>query len=179
MSPDQEPDPELVAELRQRFGRELSEEAAEDERMTELLRRRRQPLAEIMADLATRGDRVSVEFGGHSFSGAVVISGADFVTIAGASQIADIRLDVAQWSVIPSGGSTEHYQRRAESFVAMLKIYEQEGPTLRLAMPDQGVVIGRIAVVAVDHLEIADVDDRRLYIPTELVLAVIRSTDFQ
>ncbi len=177
-NPGQEPDPELASELRQRFGREWSEEAAEDERLTELLRRRRRSLAEMMADLAARGDRVSVEFGGHSFSGAVVASGEDYVTVSGAGQIADIRLDTAQWSVIPTGDATRSHERRAESFVAMLKVYEADGSVLRLALIDEGVVIGRIAVVAVDHVEVADVDDRHLYIPTPLILAVIRSTDF-
>lgn len=178
MRADQEPDPELASELRQRFSREWSDEAAEDERLTELLRRRKTSLAEMMAELAMAGGRVSVEFGGHSFSGAVVTSGTDYVTIAGPGQIGDIRLDAGQWSVLPTTGSDDREERRAESFLALLKVYEADGSNLRLALADQGIVIGRIAVVAVDHVEVADVDDRHLYLPMDLVLGVIRSTDF-
>ena len=178
MRPDQDPDPDLASELRQGPGREWSEEAAEDERLTELLRRRRASLTEVMADLAARGDRVSVEFGGHTFSGGLVASAADYVTVAGPGQVADIRLDAALWSVIPTGDSTSSHERRAESFLALLKTYEAEGTNLRLALADQGIVIGRISVVAADHVEVADVDKRTLYVPTDLILAAIRSTDF-
>ena len=60
-----DPDPHLAAELRQGAGREWAEEAAEDEQLTELLRRRKLELADVVRDLAHRGGRVSVEFGGH------------------------------------------------------------------------------------------------------------------
>jgi len=41
------------------------------------------------------------------------------------------------------------------------------------------MVIGKVAVVADDHVEMNDVDDRRLIVPTKLILAVVRSSDFQ
>ena len=102
MNSDSDPDPHLAAELRQSVGRELAEDAAEDERLTDLLRRRRLELADVAKDLAHRGERVSVEFGGHSFSGLLAAAGIDYATIDRADQTADIRLDVATWSILPS-----------------------------------------------------------------------------
>lgn len=179
MRPHDEPDPDLASELRQGPGREWMEEAAEDERLTELLRRRQRSLSEVLGELGARGDRVSVEFGGHSFSGVIEAVGSDFAIILGPGQVADIRLAVARWSRIPTGDSAPSSDLRQESFVGRLKGFEADGTTLRLALPGQDFVIGRIAVVAVDHVEVADVDERRLYIPLGQVLAAIRSTDAQ
>lgn len=178
MSDHTDPDRDLAAELRQGPGREWLEEAAEDERLSEALRRRRTGLSEVMAGLANRGDRVAVEFGGHTFSGSVVEVGSDFATILGPGQIADVRLDTAKWSVLISAEPANAQDRRVDSLVALLKVYEAEGANLRLALPGGDMVIGRIEVVASDHAEVADVDDRLLYVPIDLILGVIRSTEF-
>lgn len=179
MRPDSEPDPDLAAELRGTAGREWLEEAAEDERLTELMRRRRMTLHEVMAEAGNRGDRVSVEFGGHTFSGSIAGVAQDFATISGVGQTADVKLAVGVWSVLVSG---EPAQRgtgiEAETFVALLKTYEAERATLRFALGGGSVAVGRIVVVAGDHIEMADPDDRRLYLPLESILATIRSTEF-
>ncbi len=171
------PDPDLAAELRQGAGREWAEEAAEDERLTELLRRRRLELADVAKDLAHRGEQVSVEFGGHSFSGAVVGAGVDYATIDGPGQTAAVRLDVARWSIIAANRKDESRVDRSETFKALLHEYSAAETTLRLAIPYGEMVFGTIAVVSVDHIEVADVDGRQIYIPSALVLAVIRSTE--
>ena len=62
MNQDQQPDPDLAAELRQTAGAEWAAEAAEDERLTEVLRRRKLNLGDIAKEMANRGDRISVEF---------------------------------------------------------------------------------------------------------------------
>ena len=62
-------------------------------------------------------------------------------------------------------------------FVALLKRYESEGSRLAFALPDAEIAIGRIAVVASDHVEVADLDGRTLLIPAGAILATIRSTD--
>ncbi len=178
MTDPREPDRELAEELRQNAGREWIEEAAEDERLSEKLRRRQTNLSEMMAELASRGDRVSIEFGGHTFSGSLVEVGSDFATILGPGQIADIRLRAAKWSVMVTDQPAEPQDRGVDSLVALLKLYEAEQTNLRLALPGGDMVIGKVSVVASDHVEIADVDDRLLYVPLELVLGVIRSTDF-
>jgi hypothetical protein len=175
----QQPDPDLASELRQRAGWELNEEAAEDERLTEIHRRRRLSLSDQAKELVNRGDRVSVEFGGHSFSGGVASAGEDYATIEGAGQIADIKLDEARWSVLHSEQPAETHQAGAESFRALLHEHSASGQVVRLALPDGDMVIGKVAVVADDHVEMNDVDDRRLIVPTKLILAVVRSSDFQ
>lgn len=178
METNSDPNRELAAELRQSAGREWMEEAAEDERLTDLLRRRRLELSEVIRDLAHRGERVSVEFGGHSFSGAVMASGVDYASVEGAGQAADIRLDTARWSVLVPGPSVEPWLDAPETFRGVLQQHGAGETVVRLALPGGDLVIGTIAVVAVDHLEFDDVDQRKLYVPIEMVLGVIRSADF-
>lgn len=174
-----QPDPDLASELRQGAGREWNEEAAEDERLTEVHRRRRLTLADQAKELVNRGERVSVEFGGHSFGGAVVIAGEDYVTVEGPGQTADIKLGVARWSVLHTDQPAETHSGSAESFRALLHQHSASDHVVRLALPGGDMVIGRIAVVAEDHVEVIDVDDRRLLVPTSLILAVVRSSDHQ
>lgn len=173
----QQPDPDLASELRQTAGHELSEEAAEDERLTELLRRRRLTLADHGKELVNRGDRVSVEFNGHTFSGAVVSAGEDYVTVEGPGQTADIRLADARWSVLPAEMPVDAKQGGAETFRALLHVHSASQETVRLALPGGDMVIGQLAVIAEDHVEMNDVDGRRLIVPTKMILAAVRSSD--
>ena len=179
MSQNNEPDPDLAAELRQTAGREMAEEAAEDERLTELQRRRRLTMSDIAKELANRGERVSVEYGGHSFSGGVVGAGDDYLTIEGSGQIGEVLLERARWSILVAVGQPVEAATTAESFRAALHEHSAGETTVRLTLEGGDLVIGKITVVASDHLEIADVDDRRLYVPMEMVLGTIRSSDFQ
>jgi hypothetical protein len=174
-----QPDPELASELRQGAGREWNEEAAEDERLTELHRRRRLTLADLGKELVNRGDRVSVEFGGHSFSGAVAAAGADYATIDGPGQAADVKLAAARWSVLPSSQPAGTRPAGAETFQAVLHEHSASGHVVRLALPGGDMVIGRVEVVADDHVVMNDVDERRLIVPTTLILAVVRSSEVQ
>ena len=172
------PDPNLASELRQNVGPEWNEEAAEDERLTELYRRRRLSLEDMAKELVNRGDRVSVEFSGHSFSGAVTSAGSDYATVDGPGQVADIRLDSARWSVLISDTSGETNTAGPESFRALLHQHSSSENVVRLALPGGDMVIGRLAVVAEDHVEVDDVDNRRLIVPMPLILAVVRSSEF-
>lgn len=177
MENGRQPDPNLASELRQRAGQEWNEEAAEDERLTEVHRRRRLNLADRAKELVNRGDRVSVEFGGHSFGGAVVTAGEDYATVEGPGQTADIRLAEARWSVLSSDQPPEGGKADAGSFRALLHEHSAADHVIRLALPGGDMVIGKIAVVAEDHVEVNDVDERRLIVPTNLILAVVRSSD--
>lgn len=172
-----QPDPDLASELRQGAGREWNEEAAEDERLTEVHRRRRLSLSDQAKELVNRGERVSVEFSGHSFGGAVVVAGEDYVTVDGPGQTADIRLDAARWSVLHSDRPVETGAVGAESFRARLHEHSASDHVVRLALPGGDMVIGKVAVVAEDHVEVIDVDERRLLVPMRLILAVVRSSD--
>jgi hypothetical protein len=174
-SPD--PDPDLASELRQGAGREWSEEAAEDERLTELHRQRRLTLTDRAKEFVYRGDRVSVEFSGHTFGGAVVAAGEDYVTIEGPGQTADIRMAAARWSVLPGERSPTTGVAGAESFRAVLHQHSATRQTVRLALPGGDMVIGALDVIAEDHVEVDDVDHRRLIVPFQMILGVVRSSD--
>ncbi|HET8739659.1 MAG TPA: hypothetical protein VFO17_07990 [Acidimicrobiia bacterium] len=174
-----EPDPDLASELRQGAGREWNEEAAEDERLTEIHRRRRLSLGDQAKEMVNRGDRVSVEFGGHSFSGAVISAGDDYATVEGAGQTADIRLDVTRWSLLPTGQPARARPTGLESFQAVLHTHAASAHVVRLALPGGDMVIGTVEVVAEDHVVMNDVDQRRLIVPTNVILAVVRSSEAQ
>jgi hypothetical protein len=173
------PDENLASELRQGAGREWAEEAAEDERLTELQRRRRMTLADQAKEMVSRGDRVSVDFSGHTFGGSVVAAGDDYVTIGGPGQDADIKLDEARWSVLPLDAPGPGGTTGPESFRAVLHEHSASQRTVRLALPNGDMVIGAIKVVAEDHVEVADVDQRRLIVPMKMILAVVRSSEAQ
>lgn len=177
MNRDQQPDPNLAAELRQTAGAEWAAEAAEDERLTETLRRRRLSLGDIAKEMANRTERISVEFGGHSFTGAIIGSGGDYVTIQGSGQFAQVRLETARWSILNADGPPIQQVNTAESFRGALHEHATAETTIRLTLDRGDMVIGTIHIVASDHLEIADVDDRRIYIPMETVFGTIRSID--
>lgn len=179
MDYERQPDPNLASELRQRAGREWAEEAAEDERLTELHRRRRMTLADQAKELVNKGDRVSVEFGGHSFSGAVSVAGQDYVTIEGPGQAADIRLAEARWSVLPNDAPSGAQATGPQSFKALLHEHSASERVVRLALPGGDMAIGAVGIVADDHIEMVDVDQRRLIIPMKMILAVVRSSDSQ
>lgn len=173
-----EHDPELASELRQGAGREWNEEAAEDERLTALHDRRRFGLADMAKDMANRGERVTVEYGGHSFSGAVVGAGSDYATVEGSGLRADIRLDAGYWSVITAAMETPPGEATGESLTARLSEHAERGTMLRLAIPAGQLVIGRVTVVADDHIELTDADGRKLFVPMSMILAVTQSIEF-
>ena len=177
MNQDPQPDQNLAAELRQTAGAEWVAEAAEDERLTEVLRRRKLNLGDIAKEMANRGERISVEFGGHSFTGAIIGAGDDYVTIQGPGQVAEVGLQRARWSILNADGPPVESADTAESFQGALHQHAAGETTIRLTLDRGELVFGKITVVAADHIEVADVDERRLYIPMEIVLGTIRSID--
>ena len=155
----------------------MADEAAEDEKLSELLRQRKLEFSDVAKDLAHRGQRVSVEFGGHSFGGIVVGAGVDYATINSPDQTGDVRFDVGTWSILTAAPSDEPSVDRSESFKALLHEYSAAETNVRLSLPGGEMVIGAIAVVAVDHIVVTDADGRRIYIPIPMVLGVIRAAE--
>lgn len=179
METTSQPDPDLGAELRQGAGSEWAEEASEDEQLTEVLRKRRLDLSDVLKEISNRGDRVTIQFGGHSFGGVVSHAGEDYATVVAPGQSADVRLDASTWSIVPSLEPGDTQPGGAGTFKELLQEFEASNARVRLALPEKQVLVGQIAVVATDHLEVNDADGRLLYLPFEMVLGVIRSTDFQ
>lgn len=176
-------DPDLASELRRTMGREIAEEAAEDERLTATYDRRRFDLTTVAKEMVNRGARVSVVYSGHNFSGLVIGAGVDHVTVEGAGQVADIRLDAGFWSILPEpetgGGGGRGGVATEETLSARLSEAAERGGMVRLGLAGGEIVIGTVGVVAQDHTELHDADGRALYVPTGLILAIVRSSTNQ
>jgi len=153
-----------------------SARGAESEGPTEPEGRATLSLSDVLKDLSGRGDRVYVEYGGHSFGGAVRAAGSDYASILGSGQAEDVRLGAARWSILPPGPPEPPWPDAPETFRGLLQKHAAEGTTVRLALPGGDLAVGKIAAVAVDHIDVEDVDQRKLAVPLDLVLAVIRST---
>ncbi|HLF61676.1 MAG TPA: hypothetical protein VI980_10925 [Acidimicrobiia bacterium] len=165
------PDQELESVLRE-AGRELTEEAAEDERLTELLRRRRLALADLALEWVHRGQRVRAEAGTQTFSGQVVFAGTDYVTIERIEDQVALRLDRATWTLEPEHGEGHEQTGGATSLKARLSEIAATGETVRLIIAEGRALVGSVVVVAADQVEVRQ-DHLNVVVPIDLVLAVV------
>ena len=172
---EQTPDRDVESHLRQGAGREWLEDAAEDEQLTELLRRRRLDLSGRVLELVHRGERVRAETGAHTFSGRVVYAGADFASIDRGEDRVEIILDSAVWTVErnESGGNEQSGDRL--TFRARLAEIAAASESVRLVVVDGRAIVGSIDVVATDHVELTQ-DGNTIVVPIRQIAAVIRST---
>ena len=172
---EQTPDRDVESHLRQGAGREWLEEAAEDEKLTELLRRRRLDLSGRVLELVHRGERVRAETGAHTFSGRVVYAGADFASIDRGDDVVEVVLDSAVWTVERSetGGSEQSGEKL--TFRARLAEIAATVEPVRIVVIDGRAIVGSVDVVATDHVELTQ-DGNTIVVPIRQVVAVIRST---
>ena len=172
---EQTPDRDIESHLRQGAGREWLEEAAEDEQLTELLRRRRLDLSGRVLELVHRGERVRAETGVHTFSGRVVYAGADFASIDRDDDLVEVVLDSAVWMLDrgASGGIEQSGDKL--TFRARLAEISSAPELVRLVVIDGRALVGSIDVVATDHVELTQ-DGNTIVVPIRQIVAVIRST---
>jgi len=171
MDEQENPDPDLESVLRE-AGREMIEEAAEDERLTELLRRRRLEMTDLALEWVHRGQRVRAEAGAQTFTGQVVFAGTDYVTIdRGEDQVA-LRLDRATWTLEPDHGEGHEQTGAATSLKARLSELAASGETVRMVVAEGRALVGSVAVVAADQVEVRQ-DHLTVLVPTDLILALI------
>jgi len=168
-----DPDPILESELRQGAGREWSEEAAEDERMTEKLRERRMELSGRMREFVARGQRVRAEAGSLSCSGTVVFAGTDYSVIDRDDDEVAVRLMSATWTLEPGGRSGHHQTGNSMSFKAHLAQLESSGEEVRIVIGDGRQTSGSVTTAAQDSIVI-DHDGTEVLIPLVAVIAVAR-----
>ena len=168
-------DREMEEHLRQGAGREWIEEAAEDEQLTELLRRRRMSLGERALELVHRGQRIRAETGSQTFTGQVVYAGSDFATVDRGDDLVEVALEAATW-VIESSVATGGIEQSGEplSFKGRLAEVASSLQQVRVIVTDGRALIGSIDVVATDHIEMAQ-DGNTLIVPITQIAAVIRS----
>ena len=81
---------ELARSLRQGAGREWREEAAADEQLTELQRRRARTLADVAREAMHRGDRVTVEVAGLRLAHPVIAVGVDYLVLDDGDGVVDV-----------------------------------------------------------------------------------------
>jgi hypothetical protein len=170
---DERPDPELEAHLRHSAGREWVEEAAEDEKLTELLRRRRLDMGGRVLELVHRGERVRAETQGQTFSGQVIYGGSDFATLDRGEDLVEVVLDAAIWSIEPATTGGHEQSGTPLSLRARLAEVASDGAQVRLVVSDGRAIVGSIDVVATDHVQVSQ-DSNVVVIPVRLIAAVIR-----
>jgi hypothetical protein len=168
-------DREIEAHLRQGAGREWSDEAAEDEQLTELLRRRRLSLSERALELVHRGERVRAETGSQTFTGQVVYAGSDFASLDRGDDLVEVVLDAATWVVEPSTSGGREQSGEPLTFRGRLAEVAAGSEHVRVIVADGRSLIGSIEVVATDHIEMSQ-DGNTLVVPVRQVVAVIRSS---
>lgn len=169
--PDRETERELEAVIRD-AGREWVEEAAEDERLTELLRRRRLSLADLALDWVHRGQRVRAEMGSNTFTGKVVDAGTDYLSLERTEDLVTLRLTGATFTLEPEPGDGRDQAGATSSLKAVLAEAEANQQLVRVITADGRALVGTIAVVASDHLEVRQ-DHLTVMVPLETAMAVI------
>jgi hypothetical protein len=151
------------------------EEAAEDEKLTELLRRRRLDLSGRVLELVHRGERVRAETGAHTFSGRVAYAGADFASIDRGDDVVELVLDSAVWTVERSETGGNEQSGDKLTFRARLAEIAARVEPVRVVVVDGRAIVGSVDVVATDHIELSQ-DGNTIVVPIRQVVAVIRST---
>lgn len=162
---------DLARQLRQGAGRELREEAAADEELTELLRRRKLTLADATRSAMHRGDRVTIVVAGMSMSHPVMAVGTDYLTLDEGDRVIDVPLAAAVVVVSARSAGGTSGRPAATTFRARLAEHEQEGGSVEVVTTEERIS-GRMDVVATDHLVIQDPSGDRFYVPLGIVMAV-------
>lgn len=163
---------DLGRELRQGAGRELRAEAATDEELSEVQRRRRLDLAAAMRNAMHRGDRVTATVGDLTLSHDVISVGSDYLTMTDGSGVFDVRLDGAVLTVDPRPAGGASGRPASSTFRARLAELEQEGGDVEAITRQGQRAAGRLDVTAADHLVVADVSGSMTYLPYEEVVVV-------
>jgi hypothetical protein len=150
------------------------EEAAEDEQLTELLRRRRLSLGERAVELVHRGVRVRAETSSQGFSGQLVYAGSDFATVDRGDDLVEVVYEAAIWVVEPGTSAGREQSGEPLSLKARLAEIAANSESVRVIVSDGRALIGLVDVVATDHVEIAQ-DGNTLIIPLSQISALVRT----
>ena len=143
---------ELAQGLRQSVGGEFRDEAAEDESLSELQRRRRRTLAEAVKSAMHRGDRITAVVGGLSLTYQVVGVGADYLIMDTGEQLIDVRLDASTISLLPRQQGGAKGTPAAATFAARIAEHEQNQSAIEVIMVDGTRTAGTVRVAAADHV---------------------------
>jgi hypothetical protein len=117
---------------------------------------------------------VRAESGTQTFSGQVVFAGTDYVTIERTEDQVAVRLDRATWTLESEPGAGREQSGDATSLKAHLAELASGGEMVRLVVAEGRALVGSIAVVGADQIEIRQ-DHLTVLVPNDLILAVITS----
>lgn len=176
MTQENIPEEELVSYLRQEAGREMAEEAAEEERLTETMRQRSLDFKGVAEEAAHAGQRGTAEFDGKVHSGPIVGTGNDYLTLRLADQEADVYLPSAVWSFTDFEGDKPPSVKSGMSMKGRLGEHAAAGARVRVEVGGGNALMGTIKAVTDDHVRMEDADGRDVYVGLDQVRAVIRST---
>jgi hypothetical protein len=158
------------------FDAPFRDEAAELERDVETARLRGRTLAEALADLGARGDRVRVECGTNAVVGRVLHSEGDLTILDADEREATINLGgpvtVSLVEAAKAGGSS--MRGGVGSFRARLLQFEVSGEPV-VVVSDGSSMPGTIGTVAIDHV-VVDRGMGESYVPMARIGYVTRTT---
>lgn len=165
---------ELARSLRQGAGREWREEAAADEQLTELQRRRARTLADVAREAMHRGDRVTVEVAGLRLAHPVIAVGVDYLVLDDGDGVVDVALDRVTLGLERRSSGGASGKPAAATLRARLGELEQAGARVTVVTTGGERGEGLLEVVAADHLVVDGGGGKRTYIPLG-VLALVFS----
>ena len=161
---------ELGSELRRRMGAEIRDEAEEIEHLADLQRRRRSSLTDVAMAAMHRGDSVTIAIGERSWKGTLRAVGEDYLRL-------ETDLVVVECPSLGVVVTTERSRTGGHSgkpasptWRARLAEVAADEKTVRIVVAGSEDVMGRIEVVATDHLEVSG--ENPSYIPLGLVVAI-------
>jgi hypothetical protein len=161
---------ELGSELRRRMGAEIRDEAEETERLADLQRRRRSSLGEVARNAMHRGDSVTVAVGQRSWKGILRAVGEDYLRLESGQIVLESPLGEVVVSTEPSRFGGQSGKPASATWRARLAEIAAEETTVHVLVRGSEDVVGRIEVVATDHLEVSA--EYPTYIPLRLVEAI-------
>lgn len=167
---------DLARALRQGAGREMREEAAIDEQLTELQRRRRHDLSAAMRLAMHRGDTVTVAVAGMTLKHPLVAVGADYLTLDGGDRAIDVALAQAVITLTPSRHGGRSGDADSPTLRARMAELEQAEASVEVVTADGRVGMGRVEVVAPDHVVISHPGGGETYVPLAAVAIVFSRT---
>ncbi len=165
---------DIAAELRSSTGAEILDELEITESETELGRLRKRSIQQVWEEAMHRGDLITAVTILGAVTGSVDYVGTDYATVVGGDSVWDLRTNRAVISRVrrsSAGGHTASGGSR--TFKARLAEYEATGELVTLVIPSMEAH-GRIAVVAVDHVSIAETT---ITIPIGLIEVIRRNAE--
>jgi hypothetical protein len=161
---------ELGSELRRRMGAEIREEAEEIEHLADLQRRRRSSLIDVAHAAMHRGDSVTIDIGERSWKGTLRAVGEDYLQLTTSQIVIECPSAAVVLTSERSRVGGHSGKPASATWRARLAEIAADEKTVQIVVRDSEDVVGRIEVVATDHLEVSG--ENPTYIPLGLIVAI-------